>query len=68
MEIDYRELITLAEKRREVIEEASLDDEKLNAEFINLGSIIRSARLIIRGKLDTIADTPLPTWSHKEQD
>ncbi len=61
MEIDYENLINLSEKRKMVIEDASLEDEKLNVEYMNLNSIIRSARKILMGKLDNVADTPLPT-------
>ncbi len=56
MEIDYRKLLKTIELRREIIEESSLNDDKLNVEFVNLGTILRSVRMIIKGELDTKVD------------
>jgi len=65
MEIDYEKWLKTVELRREMIKEASLEDDRLNVEFVNLGTILRSIRMINKGELDTKKDVVLECLKDK---
>lgn len=50
MSIDYRQIMKMIGLQRKTIEQASLEDDALNAEFLALGEIEEKIRMILKAR------------------